>query len=329
MDKPKKFYKGPSNIVYKIDDAVCGTNEALIEALQTSIRSKLAQDALVIPRLPQVAGRILQLTQSGDDVDISEAASVIKTDPALAARVLSNANSAAFAGTARVNGIDSAILRLGIKSVCNIVFTESLQTKLFSSRTYRDLVEDSWRASLGAAVACETLSRATGIETEGAFLLGLLHDTGTPTLVGAVSEYERKNNGQSLGLEVVEILHSQLHEEIGAHVLEKWGMPKDFVEAAGEHHRYRGATSAEARKMIYAAQLICTNFGLGGIQREITFNVEHVFTDLKLTDTDQIVQVVAAFLHDVKALFGGLGIAMPSVEYGDDAPPEATPKRAA
>ncbi|MGH7741788.1 MAG: HDOD domain-containing protein [Candidatus Eiseniibacteriota bacterium] len=312
MDKPKKFYKGPANVVYNIDDSACGTDEAVVEAIQGSIRNKLQQGTLQIPRLPQVAGRIMQLTQSGDDIDLAEASSVIRTDPALAARILGTANSAAFAGTGRVNAIDTAMMRLGIKSVCNIVFTESLQNKLFSSKNYRDLVEQSWCLSMGCAVACETLSAATGLEPESAFLIGLLHDTGTPTLISAVSEYERKNNGQALGLAIVEILNSQLHEEVGAHVLEKWAMPEALVQAAGAHHRYRsGPEATPSRQLIYAAGLLCTQLGIGTEQRDVTFNLERVFSDIGLTDSSQLESILESIDTDVRALFTEFGIKPP------------------
>ena len=312
MDQPKKFHKPPANLVYNIDDAVCGTDEAVVEAIQTSIRAKLQQGTLVIPRLPLAAGRILQLTQGGEDVDLGEATRVIMTDAALAAHILNSANSAAFSGNGRVAGIQSAVMRLGIKTVCNIVFTESLQTKLFSARSYREIVEQSWHLSLGTAVACDVLSRSTGIEREAAFLLGLLHETGTPTLIGAVSEYEHRNNGRPLGQEIVEILHSQLHEEIGAHVLEQWAMPAPLIEAAGGHHRYRGSVNASpAHRLIYAANLICQKLGVGAEQRDIMFNVEHVFSDLGLTDSGPIEELLATVTAEIASLTSGFGSSAP------------------
>lgn len=331
MDKPKKAHGAPADGVYHIDDAVCGTDEAVVEAIQGSIRSKLQNDQLVIPRLPQAAARMMQLTQSGDDLDLGEASSVIRTDPTLAARIVHSANSAAFAGTARVNGIETAIMRLGIKTLCNIVVAESLQSKLFASKNYRELMEQSWCLSMGSAVACEALSAATGIEAESAFLIGLLHDTGTPTLIGAVSEYERENKGRALGLEIVEILNSQLHEEVGAHVLEKWAMPAALVEAAGVHHRYQsGAEATPARRLIYAAGLVCAHLGIGSPQRDVSFNVEHVFADLGLTDPGQLASIIESIDVDARNLFAGFGIAPPPVRPNlDEGAPPPPARRAA
>ena len=107
-------------------------------------------------------------------------------------------------------------MRLGLKFVQDLVFAESVRLKIFSARSYRSLLEQSWKLSIATAVACEALSRASGVEREGAFLPGLLHDTGKPVLVYAVTELERQNQGRSLGRDVVEILMATMHEETGA-----------------------------------------------------------------------------------------------------------------
>jgi HD-like signal output (HDOD) protein len=309
LDTPRKFHKPPSNIVYDIDGASYGMDDDLVAAIQASIRTRLKSGTLEIPRLPQVAGRILQLSQDSD-VDFDEVTQVIMSDPALAARMMTIANSATYAGNSQVAGLDGALMRLGLKNVCNIVFTESIQTKVFSARSYRPLVEQSWRRSLGCAIACENLSYVTGIEREAAFLLGLLHDTGKPSLVNAVAEYERKNQGLSLGEASVEILLSQLHEETGAHVLQQWGMPEPIVEAAGSHTRYRGSGLAKpAEQLVYASLLICEHLGIGSEPREIAFNLEHVFVDLGLGEPGIADPIVEATSAGLERLTSGLGMA--------------------
>jgi HD-like signal output (HDOD) protein len=257
--------------------------------------------------LPQVAGRILQLAQN-PNAPMREVTEAIMSDPGLAARVLSIANSAAYGGTGHIEGLEAALTRLGLKAVCNIVFTESVQTKVFPARAYRDLLEQSWRLSLGSAIACEALARVTGIERAAAFLIGLLHDTGKPTLVNTINEYEKKNQGRALGNELVEIVLSQLHEEIGAYVLEQWGMPEPIVEAARLHHRYTGdAQTKPAQKLIHAANLICRHLGIGEEQDGVSFNLERVFLDLKLTDLPRVEKILEGVTHEMEAMLQGFG----------------------
>ena len=306
MQDKKKFYRPPANLVYNIDGASYGLDDGLVEAIKDHIRRRIESKTLEIPKLPQVAGRILQLSQN-PDTTIDEIGQVITTDPALATRILVIANSAAYAGGDRVEGLEPALMRLGSRVVQDMVFAESVRMRIFSSRSYRAILEESWKLSLGTAVACEALSLATGLERECAFLLGLLHDTGKPVLVSAVSEFEKQNGGRPLGQEVVEILMSQLHEEIGAYVLSGWGMSPAIVSAAGAHHRYQGGAKAAAtHRLVYAGNLICQHLGIGDIQRDIDFSIEHVFADLDLADVARMSPILDTVTREVECLLAGL-----------------------
>jgi HD-like signal output (HDOD) protein len=198
-------------------------------------------------------------------------------------------------------------MRLGSRVVQDMVFAESVRMRIFSSRAYRAILEQSWKLSLGTAVACEALSKATGLERDSAFLMGLLHDTGKPVLVGAVAETERQNKGASLGNEVVEILMSQLHEESGAYVLTGWGMSPSVVSAAGAHHRYQGGARATAtHRLVHAGNLVCQHLGIGDVQRDIDFSIEHVFADLDLADVDRMSSILDTVTSEVEGMLAGL-----------------------
>jgi HD-like signal output (HDOD) protein len=301
----KKPYRPPANIVYQVDGtSYYGLDDRLVEALKSHIRAKLESKSLEIPRLPHVAGRILQLSQS-PDTTIDEIVDVIATDPVLAARILVIANSAAFGGGDRVEGLQPALMRLGTRAVQDMVFAESVRMRVFSARAYRGLLEQSWKLSLGTAVACEALSKATGLERESAFLLGLLHDTGTPVLVNAVAESEKQNRA-SLGDAMVEILISQLHEETGAHVLTCWGMSSAVVGAAAGHHRYQPGSKAHSHRLVYAGNLICQNLGIGADQRDVDFTVERVFADLGLADFEKVGPILESVTRETETMLGGL-----------------------
>jgi HD-like signal output (HDOD) protein len=293
MPEKKKPYRPPANVVYNVDGATYGLDDNLVEALKNHIRRRLESKTLEIPRLPQVAGRILQLSQS-PDTSVDEIVQVIVTDPVLAARILVIANSAAYGGGDRVEGLKSALMRLGSRIVQDMVFAESVRMRIFSARSYRSLLEQSWKLSIGTAVACEALSAATGLERECAFLMGLLHDTGTPVLINAVAESEKQNRGISLGEEMVEILISQLHEEIGAYVLSGWGMAPSVVSAAGAHH------------LVHAANLVCQHLGIGTDQKDVNFSIAHVFADLGLADLDTMTPILESVAQETESMLAGL-----------------------
>ncbi len=306
MLERKKPYRPPANVVYNVDGASYGLDDSLVEALKNHVRRKLESNTLEIPRLPNVAGRILQLSQN-PDTTIDEIAQVIETDPVLAARILVIANSAAYAGGSRIEGVTPALMRMGSRVVQDMVFAESVRMRIFSARAYRSILEESWKLSLGTAVACESLSVATGLERDSAFLMGLLHDTGTPVLVNAVAESEKQNRGVVLGEAMVEILISQLHEETGAHVLGSWGMSPAVVSAAGGHHRYQGgARATPAHRLVHAGNLVCQHLGIGGVQRDIDFSIEHVFSDLELNDVETMAPILDRVTRETESMLAGL-----------------------
>lgn len=106
----------------------------------------------------------------------------------------------------------------------------------------------------------------------------------------------------------MEVVLSQLHEEIGAYVLEQWGMPQPIVDGAREHHRYAGAgQSRPAQKLIHAANLICRHLGIGDAQDGVSFNLERVFLDLGLTDLARMDRILEVVQQQMDAMLEGFG----------------------
>lgn len=315
MDPQKKYYRGPTNTVYNIDGASYGLDDSLVEAIKQSVRNRIAANTLDIPRLPMLAGRILEISRD-PNASTDALVKVIVTDPSLATRILAIVNSPLYRGSTPITSLKQALVRLGLKIVRDMVFTESVRGKVFSQKSYRDLIENAWRLSLGSAIACEAISKLTGIEREGAFLTGLLHETGTPVLINAVTDFEKRNDGRSMGEEMVEILVSQLHEEIGAYVLDKWGMPATIVDAAGGHHRYRSAANATgAHRLVFAANRICASLGIGCAIQEVDFTIEHVFADLKIDDMEKINRIIDVVQREFSSLMGGFSVPTPHADH--------------
>lgn len=307
MFEPRKLNKPPKPpTTYTIDGASYGMDDRLVEAIQSAITRRLDSNTLEVPRLPQVAGRILQLANNPNS-DVDDLVHAITTDPLLVTRILHVANSAAYGSGMPVSGLHPAVMRLGSKFVQDMVFAESIRLKIFSARTYRPVLQRSWQTSLATAIACEAMSLATGLEREGAFLLGLLHDTGTPVLVSTIADLEKQNQGRSFGQDTVEIVISQLHEDVGGHVLTSWGMSASVVEAARAHHLYLGSGRATpSQQLVHAGVLICQHLGIGDVQRDINFTVDHAFADIKLNDMERMTPILETVTRELESLMVGL-----------------------
>lgn len=89
----------------------------------SSLEKLLASDQ--VPSLPEVAVRIIEIAQQ-EDPDTLELIRTVRTDPAIAGRVLKFANSALFGLRTRPSSIEAAIPMLGTTLVRTLVLGFSL-----------------------------------------------------------------------------------------------------------------------------------------------------------------------------------------------------------
>ena len=187
--------------------------------------------------LPAVAVEVLQLTDR-PDVDVEQLRRAIENDPALTSRVLRVVNSSLFGLSREVSDLKQALALLGTKPLKLLVLGFSLPDNLFIG-TAGDILRRYWRRTLTKAVAAreisETLWKLPGDE---AFLAGLLQDVGMLVLLQEYGEpYVRLLDAAFAKARDVGALAAKAigfdHAHLTARLLEKWGLPKNLVEAIG------------------------------------------------------------------------------------------------
>jgi HD-like signal output (HDOD) protein len=82
-----------------------------------------------------------------------------------------------------------------------------------------------------------------------AFLGGLLHDVGIPTLVQGLVEIEARTSS-CRDVEEVLLLLKPRHAEVGARLAAAWSMPASLVEAIGCHHDPLQAPNASRSALV-------------------------------------------------------------------------------
>ena len=102
------------------------------ELLAQRLRADLQNDRLLIPSLPEVA---LQIGRALNDkvTDAHRIAEIIQTDPPIAAKIVRAANSALYAGQARVSRCSAAVVRLGVNATHQLVLSFALR-EIFRAR---------------------------------------------------------------------------------------------------------------------------------------------------------------------------------------------------
>lgn len=205
------------------ENTATAQDDAFLEVL----REDIANNRLELPSLPDLALKVRQ-SVSDPDMDMGKLAKLISADAQLAGRLLQIANSPYFRGLQQVNDLRSAIMRLGATCVRNLVtsLTTGQMYKNKELRPVEPMLRESWRHSVAvAAFSFAIAGKHTRRSPDEALLAGLLHNVGyLPMLSRAVK------NPEFMKDDVVfrEALW-KMHGEVGAVVLEAWGLPQNIV----------------------------------------------------------------------------------------------------
>jgi putative nucleotidyltransferase with HDIG domain len=214
-----------------------------------------------LPPTPTLMVKLIELfRQPGADVD--EIVTLLRQDPALSVEVLRRCNSAYFAQDNPVMDINEAVFRMGFHEVYQMTVALSGTRALTPGEKVPGFsAEALQRHSNITAIAAGALALDAD-ESEGiAFTAGLLHDVGK--LVLALGERERyvavleecRDSGASLS-ETEKMIFGFNHDEIGARLLQRWGVPVEVVMPAlghndpqpkGDWHKFVALTNMGSR----------------------------------------------------------------------------------
>ncbi|MBV6690199.1 HDOD domain-containing protein [Xanthomonas euvesicatoria pv. physalidis] len=204
--------------------------EVLLEAV-TSLEE--LRELLSNPRLRAAIGRIEKLPspphlylslmhalEEDDRADAADIAKLIAGDPAIAAKVLQLCNSAFFSGGRSITDLRTAVTRLGVATLRDLV----LASEVFSVQTLTPAERNAMqrRALLSSRLAAKVLPPTSA---ELGSTAALLADIGL-LLPGVRDEREAPAEGgdERLG-----------HTEAGAYLLGLWGLPMPIIEAVAFH----------------------------------------------------------------------------------------------
>lgn len=192
-----------------------------------------------LPTMPAIASQVVRAVDNPDS-SIEDIRTLIDQDAAIAARILKISNSALYGFPSEIQSLSHAISLLGTMTVRNLVLAASMK------ETYKrfGLMEKLlWQhSSLAGPVAAMLAEyRGVGVDPEVAFTAGLMHHVGKTALANSHrAEYERVmmtvyNEGRSF-VEVENEVFGFSHAELGAAVVQQWGLPDTLVLTIQYHH---------------------------------------------------------------------------------------------
>src|SRR5450432_300674 len=198
------------------------TERELIKRLRTG--------RAALPVLPQVAEAALRLAND-PDARITDLAGLVDTDPPIAARFLSVANSVAYWRGLLTSSTQSAIVRLGLANTRDLLFQVVYAASSGGLKRYQAHVQRSFKRSVVAAVAARIAARELELSSEYDYMSGLLHDIGEARIYRILDGLPRCDDQK-----LVQDLVQRYHTAAGAEVAMAWKLPTEIVDACAAHH---------------------------------------------------------------------------------------------
>ncbi len=234
--------------------------------MENGVRMATAQavvdNVLQLISLPEIYLRLQRVID--DPMHTREqVADVVAYDPALSARVLRIANSSYYSFPREIETVASAVGVIGELDLRNLVLATSVVGSM-NVLNYRGIDIDAfWLHSIRCGIFARLVAQQLGgYNPEILFLGGILHDLGIlvlyqqdETLAGAVArQVEEKHQlrdqaeREMLGFD---------HAEVGALLIEAWGLAPELAEFARCHHQYQLARQQpQAARMLALANLL-------------------------------------------------------------------------
>ena len=194
-----------------------------------------------LPVIPDVAAKILSITEDKLDISFRDLEETIKVDPGLSAKILKVANSALYARQREIKNLQMAITLLGFKNIRSLVLLVTA-SNMFTRDKKTDFYQFFWKHSIMNAFMAKDMAENTRNRqlADECFLGGLLHDIGQVALYNADQEKYQSvlNMAGEKGVRISEVernLFGTDHKAVGADVLRDWSFPDVYVHAAMEH----------------------------------------------------------------------------------------------
>lgn len=204
-----------------------------------------------LPLLPQVAQSALRLAND-PDARIDELAGLVDTDPPIAARFLSVANSVAYWRGLLTASTQSAIVRLGLANTRDLLFQVVYAASASGLRKFQGQVHQSFKRSVIAAIAARTASRDLRLPSDYDYMSGLLHDIGESRIYRILEGI----GGLDPAAPEIPLLVQKYHCVAGAEVAMAWKLPTDIVDACAAHHDERARENPSVRLVMIADAVV-------------------------------------------------------------------------
>jgi putative nucleotidyltransferase with HDIG domain len=280
-----------------------------------SRRDEIIEKINTVVTLPAAASEVARLIQD-ENVSISEVAKTIEYDPGLTSNLLRLVNSAEICGIKEISSIRNAVVRLGMVRLFHLVVVSAISPIVQKPVKGYDLsAGELWNHSIAVAIGVDKLAQSLKINTpDYAFTAGLLHDVGKIVL-GTFVEVDvepilKISFEEGIPFDQAEErVFGINHAEVGAVLLEKWGLPADIVSVTRWHHDIDSCSGEKTvAELVHVSDGISIMFGVGVRRDGLNYYLSRDVIS-RLSIKNNIIETVAcqtmSSLEDVREFLSG------------------------
>ncbi len=210
------------------------TVDAEAFAFVQALASELSKGKVDLPSFPDIALRVRKVL-ADEQVSQDQVVRVVGSEPALAARLMQIANSAAINFTGKpITELRTAINRMGHNMVRSaaIAFAMSQLKKVDALKGLEKPLDDLWKSSAAvAAMSHAVAKRFSRVNPDTAMLAGLLQGIGRLYILTRSSQHPALFADTATYNQIVRDWHSPVSKAL----LENWDMAEEIVLAVSEY----------------------------------------------------------------------------------------------
>ena len=272
-------------------------------------KKELMDVLLNLRRLPTLSPVALMLMQSlnEDEPNVERISKIIADDPPITSMILKLANSAMYEARRTIITVQDAVVRLGFKEIRRLAIDCALVNHLTEMPKGLLNLVDFWEHSISVAFCIEEIQIAAHVlEKNGskAHVVGLLHDIGRLITASYMPEVHQQFGDDSSEIdsgEKITVWEKETigldHAQIGAAILENWGVPMEIVNGVRFHHQPDISPQPQRKDsyLVYLSDSICRRSRLGNVGEGPPGEIdESVWDFLRISSDieDEIVDIV-------------------------------------
>jgi HD-like signal output (HDOD) protein len=211
-------------------------------AFVQALASELSRGKVDLPSFPDIALRVRKVL-ADENVTQDQVTRVVGSEPALAARLMQIANSAALNLTGKqITELRTAINRMGHNMVRSaaIAFAMSQLKKVDNLKGLEQPLDELWKSSAAVAAMSHAVARRfSKVNPDTAMLAGLLHGIGKLYILTRSTQHPRLFADHVTYNQIVRDWHSPVAKAL----LENWDMAEEIVNAVSEYEDMERAHS--------------------------------------------------------------------------------------